>query len=164
MLVLMDATSTPLDPHGINIDTREITLGTLIGYINDGTVTLDFSAWRDDSMASRQVEATMLKLPFSEIWMTDEVLVGNEPVVDLYTFFNGDWVPDGLRFLPEYNGKRFVDLPSDVRLRIWETSVTVHTIGNNTPAEIVQALMGVYRTASTSRPSGRVQTCQVRSG
>jgi len=94
----------------------------------------------DDLKASKLIESVLLNIPLPVIYLAEEtngglvVIDGQQRLTTLFSFKDGK-LPDGekfklkgLRVFPEYNGKTYADLNSDLQAKIDEFPIRVVTI------------------------------------
>ena len=139
--------TNPFNPTLINIQTKLMSLDTLIKRIREGEVDLspDFQraeVWKPTTK-SRLIESLLIRIPLPAFYMdaTDEdhwlVVDGLQRLSTLRDFVvqKGMALRD-LEFLTQFHGFKYDDLPRDYQRRIEETQVTVYLIEKGTPAEV----------------------------
>lgn len=92
--------------------------------------------WSRDAQ-SRLIESVLLRIPIPPLYVA-EALDGRTRVIDglqrldsLFRFLSGELVLEGLRLLPELDGKRFRGLENKVRRRYEDTPLTVMILAAN---------------------------------
>jgi len=146
---LEDSEFEPFNPELISIDTKKITMDTLLRRLKQGTINLnpDFqrnSVWTMDKKC-QLIESLMLKIPLPMFYVSaDEI--GNYTVIDGLQRLSTirDYIIDKkfrlqkLEFWgDQFNDARFEDLPTFIENRILETEFTFTVINSGTP-EIVK--------------------------
>jgi hypothetical protein len=137
----------PFNPTLINIQTKQMSLDTLIKRIQEGEIDLapDFQraeVWRPTAK-SRLIESLLIRIPLPAFYMdaTDEdnwlVVDGLQRLSTLRDFVvRKTMCLRDLEFLTQLQGKKYGDLPRHYQRRIDETQVTVYLIEKGTPAEV----------------------------
>jgi hypothetical protein len=137
----------PFDPTLINIQTKQMSLDTLIKRMREGEVDLspDFQraeVWRPTAR-SRLIESLLIRIPLPAFYMdaTEEdswlVVDGLQRLSTLRDFaIKKTMTLQDLEFLTQFHGFKYDDLPRDYQRRIEETQVTVYLIEKGTPAEV----------------------------
>ncbi|GAA5100560.1 hypothetical protein GCM10023210_39200 [Chryseobacterium ginsengisoli] len=144
-----DSEFEPFNPELISIDTKKITMDTLLRRLKQGTINLnpDFqrnSVWTMDKKC-QLIESLMLKIPLPMFYVSaDEI--GNYTVIDGLQRLSTirDYIIDKkfrlqkLEFWgDQFNNAKFEDLPTFIENRILETEFTFTVINSGTP-EIVK--------------------------
>src|SRR3990172_4598998 len=151
----------PFDPEQISIDTKLVTMDTLIRRLIQGTIRLAPAFQRNDiwdlERKSRLIESLMLKIPLPMFYVSADEK-GNWDVVDglqrlttIKEFILGndflktrDEVSRGKGFRlqnlefwgDEYNKSKFNELPQILINRIFETEFRFTIINPGTPEEV----------------------------
>lgn len=137
----------PFNPVLIKIDTRLLSLDTLIRRISEGEVNLapDFQraeVWKPSSK-SRLIESLLIRIPLPAFYMdaTDDdrwlVVDGLQRLSTIRDFVVRKTMRlSDLEFLTQYNGCNYDGLPRNYQRRISETQVTVYKIESGTPDEV----------------------------
>jgi len=137
----------PFDPAQIRVDSKQLSLDTLLSRIENGEIILqpDFQrqeVWKEDAR-SRLIESILIRIPLPAFYVdaTDEerwlVVDGQQRLSTLRRFvLEGSLPLSGLEFLKDFDGLRFRDLPRQFQRRIKETNVTVYLIEKGTPGAV----------------------------
>lgn len=137
----------PFDPAKIKVETKQMSLDTLIKRMRLGEIDLspDFQrneVWKVPAK-SRLIESLLIRIPLPAFYMdaTNEekmlVVDGLQRLSTLRSFIiDGSLKLTGLEFLKDLEGKKYVDLPRNFQRRIEETQVTVYLIDKGTPPDV----------------------------
>lgn len=137
----------PFDPTLINIQTRPMSLDTLIKRIRESEVSLSPDFQRNEvwklPQKSRLIESLLIRIPLPAFYMdaTDEnkwlVVDGLQRLATIRDFvIAGTMKLSELEFLHAFEGSTFSELPRQYQRRIEETQVTVYQIESGTPTEV----------------------------
>ncbi|MEO5350950.1 MAG: DUF262 domain-containing protein [Magnetococcus sp. YQC-3] len=143
--------SNPFDPSKIKVETKQMSLDTLITRMKEGEINLapDFQrneVWKPRAR-SQLIESLLIRIPLPAFYMdaTDEnkwvVVDGLQRLSTLRNFIIPEDEQSRLRlvdleFLTDMNGKGFSDLPRYYQRRITETQVTVYLIEKGTQDDV----------------------------
>ncbi len=140
----------PFDPAKIRIETKQLSLDTLLARMQNGEIVLqpDFQrqeVWKDKAR-SRLIESILIRIPLPAFYMdaTDDdkwlVVDGQQRLSTLERFV---LAPEKerlhlqrLEFLNDFEGCTFEELPRAFQRRIRETNVTVYLIERGTPSAV----------------------------
>ncbi|GAB0058713.1 hypothetical protein SIID45300_03068 [Candidatus Magnetaquicoccaceae bacterium FCR-1] len=137
----------PFDPTKINVQTKQMSLDTLVKRINENEIDLspDFQrneVWKKPAKC-RLIESLLIRIPLPAFYMdaTDEghwlVVDGLQRLSTLRDFILHKSLDlSDLEFLKDVEGKRFNELPRNYQRRIEETQVTVYLIEKGTPPDV----------------------------
>jgi Protein of unknown function DUF262 len=137
----------PFDPTKIRVETRQLSIDTLISRMENKEITLqpEFQrneVWRDGAR-SRLIESILIRIPLPAFYMdaTDEekwlVVDGQQRLSTLRRFIIEKSLRlRGLEFLQDLDGLGFDELPRTYQRRIKETNVTVYLIERGTPTQV----------------------------
>lgn len=152
----------PFNPDEISIDTKPITMETLMRRLQQGTITLnpDFQrkeVWNSERK-SQLIESLLLKIPIPMFYVSSDeksnwtVVDGLQRISTLRDFVLGRLYLDapqknidkkgcgfklqGLEFWGDLEGKTLNDLPTNLQNRILETTFTFTIINPGTPEEV----------------------------
>ena len=148
-----DVIQEPFDPDEIAVTTRTMTVDLLMSRLDTGALNLqpDFQRkagiWNDVKQ-SRLIESLLLRIPLPSFYVSEnhdedwEVVDGIQRLTAIRRFVqpsetntpHSPLVLTGLQYLkPDFDGKRFSDLPPRLVRRIKETEFTFHVILSSTP-------------------------------
>ncbi|MBF0132554.1 MAG: DUF262 domain-containing protein [Magnetococcales bacterium] len=139
--------TNPFDPAAIKVETKQMSLDTLIKRMKEGEIELspDFQrneVWKVPAK-SRLIESLLIRIPLPAFYMdaTNEeswlVVDGLQRLSTLRDFIIKETlVLTDLEFLEQFNEKKFSDLPRSYQRRIEETQVTVYLIEKGTPNDV----------------------------
>lgn len=157
-----DHDKDPFNPEEISIDTKPITLETLMRRLQQGTITLnpDFQrkeVW-DLERKSQLIESLLLKIPIPMFYVSSDeksnwtVVDGLQRISTLRDFILGkSYLEDpiknvdkkgdgfelkGLEFWTDYEDYSLNALPTNLQNRILETTFTFTIINPGTPEEV----------------------------
>jgi len=146
--VQSDETITrPFDPTKIRVETRQLSIDTLITRIRHEEIILqpDFQrneVWGDGAR-SRLIESILIRIPLPAFYMdaTDDerwlVVDGQQRLSTLRDFvIEKSLRLRGLEFLKDFDRFTFDELPRHFQRRINETNVTVYLIERGTPSAV----------------------------
>lgn len=137
----------PFDPSKIRVETKQLSLDTLLSRIENEEIILqpDFQrkeVWKD-SARSRLIESILIRIPLPAFYMdaTDDerwlVVDGQQRLSTLRKFVIEQSLSlHGLEFLGEFKDFHFDQLPRPFQRRIRETNVTVYLIERGTPSAV----------------------------
>ena len=138
----------PFDPAKIRVETKQLSMDTLISRMKNGEIVLqpEFQrkeVWKDKAR-SRLIESILIRIPLPAFYMdaTDDekwlVVDGQQRLSTLERFvLKGDLRLQDLEFLQEeLDGCTFDQLPRAFQRRIRETNVTVYLIERGTPSAV----------------------------
>ena len=141
------AITQPFDPAKIRVETKQLSLDTLLSRIDNNEIILqpDFQrkeVWKEDAR-SRLIESILIRIPLPAFYMdaTDDekwlVVDGQQRLSTLRDFVLKQSLHlQGLEFLSEFSGLPFGRLPRQFQRRIRETNVTVYLIEKGTPSAV----------------------------
>jgi hypothetical protein len=140
--------NSPFDPNKIKVRTTPSTIGQIINDLEDHIINLNTefqrlpNLWNNDKK-SRFIESLLLKLPIPAFYFNEkeendlEVIDGLQRISTIKSFvINDDFELQNLEFLKEYNGNRFIDLPSTFQRRIKTFPITTYIIEKGTPNDV----------------------------
>lgn len=142
----------PFDPSQIRIETRLMSLDTILKRMKHGEINLqpDFQRmggiW-DRLKMSRLIESLLIRIPLPAFYMdaTDEnywlVIDGLQRLTALKYFILPENQQEQLKlykmeFWTEYEGSTYEKLPRHLQRRIEETQITVYLVGKGTPHNV----------------------------
>lgn len=147
-----DGIITPFDTSAIDIETKSITVYSLVERLKYEEINLrtdfqrNFGLW-DDAQKSRLIESLMLRIPLPAFYFdasNDEswlIIDGLQRLYSIYKFMgdSSDEEPltlQGLEFLKQYNGCTSRQIPRALMRRINETNVTAYLLRPGTPSNV----------------------------
>ncbi|MEO5346746.1 MAG: DUF262 domain-containing protein [Magnetococcus sp. YQC-9] len=137
----------PFDPNKIKVETKLMSLDTLVKRIREGEIDLspDFQrneVWKEPAKC-RLIESLLIRIPLPAFYMdaTNEdhwlVVDGLQRLSTLRDFIIHEaLILNDLEFLSDCKGKTFGTLSRAYQRRIEETQVTVYLIEKGTPPEV----------------------------
>lgn len=159
-----EAIREPFDPEKIDVATRTPTVALLLSRIQRGALDLqpDFQRlagiWTQQAQ-SRLIESMLLRLPLPTFYAAEAddarwVMVdGIQRLTAMARFIAPEDIgaaPLVLRHLeylgPEYEGRRFADLPGRLQTRLLETELVVHLIRQGTPEPVMFSIFARINT------------------
>ncbi|WP_432929866.1 DUF262 domain-containing protein [Microbispora sp. CA-135349] len=154
----------PFDPEKIDVATRTPTVDLLLARIRRGALDLqpDFQRlagiWTQQAQ-SRLIESMLLRLPLPTFYAAEAddarwVMVdGVQRLTAMARFIDPESIgaaPLTLKHLeylgPDYEGKRFADLPGRLQTRLLETELVVHLIRQGTPEPVMFSIFARINT------------------
>jgi len=149
---------TPFNPDEISIDTKPISLDSILRRLRKGTIKLNppfqrNSVW-DDTRKSRLIESMMLKIPLPTFYISSDkdnnwdVVDGRQRLTAIKEFIlgkkderTGEYDENGfklkkLEFWDNLDGKKYEELPGKIYNNIAETEFRFTIINPNTPEEL----------------------------
>lgn len=97
--------------------------------------------------ASELMEMILMGVPLPPLYMYElrdgrhSLLDGTKRMMAILDFIDNYYVLAGMRFLPQYNGLLFSELPPLVRSRIENFGITIHTIQPPVSLEVLDSLV-----------------------
>ncbi|MBF0153850.1 MAG: DUF262 domain-containing protein [Magnetococcales bacterium] len=148
----MDSSDSPpsLDPRQVKIETKQVTLASLIKRMREGRIGLDayqrLGTWSRDAQ-SRLIESMLIRIPLPSFCMdvaNEEgwvVVDGLQRLLAVRDFIlpqdpGKGLLLQGLDFLKDLERKGFTDLPRHYQRRIEETEITLFLIEKGTPEPV----------------------------
>jgi hypothetical protein len=137
----------PFDPTQIKLDTRQMSLDTILERIRENEIDLspDFQraeVWKP-AARSRLIESLLIRIPLPAFYVdaTDEnhwlVIDGLQRLSTLRDFVIKKTMKlKDLEFLTDFDKLKYDDLPRSYQRRIRETQVTVYQIERGTPSDV----------------------------
>lgn len=140
----------PWDPESIRVSTKSFSFRNILDMIEDGDLELapDFQrnrVWKV-SQKSSLIESILLQIPLPAFYFAEDsegmlrVVDGLQRLSTVNQFVRdgeGDtFALTGLEYLADAKGKRFNQLPSPWRRRIYNTQIVVHVIDPTTPTGV----------------------------
>ncbi|MBF0164404.1 MAG: DUF262 domain-containing protein [Magnetococcales bacterium] len=137
----------PFDPIKIKVETKQMSLDTLVKRIKEGEIDLSPNFQRNEVWKKpakcRLIESLLIRIPLPAFYMdaTNEehwlVVDGLQRLSTLRDFIlNGTLDLTDLEYLKYLEGKKFENLPRNYQRRIEETQVTVYLIEKGTPDDV----------------------------
>ena len=111
--------------------------------IIDGANDVDFYSMLE---SSELIETILMGVPIPPLYMYElrdgrrSLLDGRKRLIACLDFLRNSYVLTGMRYLPQYNGVSFSELPPLVRSRIEDFAISVHTILPPVPQEVLKSL------------------------
>ncbi|XVQ87262.1 DUF262 domain-containing protein [Microbispora siamensis] len=145
----------PFDPEKIDVTTRTPTVDLLLSRIRRGVLDLQpefqrlAGIWNQQAQ-SRLIESMLLRIPLPTFYAAETederwiMVDGIQRLTTIARFITPESIeatPLTLKQLeylgPDYEGKRFADLPGRLQTRLLETEVVVHLIRQGTPEPVM---------------------------
>lgn len=153
----------PFDPSTIEVEVKNITIGTLVDMLKNDAIDLSpaFQRKKDlwsDKEKSRLIESVMLGLPLPSFYFITEksnkkwvVIDGLQRLCSLKKFaIDKTLTLKGLDFLDrQYGGKTYNDLEYFEKLSFSMLSVTVNVLKGDTPPEVKYVIFQRINSAGT---------------
>ena len=165
------ADDTPLSNISTNIDIADIpyTIYEYLRQINKGRVILnpDFQrnlVWKN-VQKSMFIESILLNYPIQPIYLNERkdstfvVIDGLQRSSTLLSFFNNELSLEGLKSLPEFNGKTYRELPERMQTRIEDKKLTIFQLKPSTPLSVVYDLFYRINTGGTQLNKQEIRNC-----
>ena len=142
-----DIMTQPFDPAKIRVETKQMSIDTLISRMKNNEIKLQPEFQRKEVWKavarSRLIESILIRIPLPAFYMdaTDEdlwlVVDGQQRLSTIRDFaIEKTMHLKGLEFLGDLEGKNFDELPRQFQRRINETNVTVYLIEKGTPGGV----------------------------
>ncbi len=140
-----DEENDPFDPELISIDTRKLTMETLLRRLKQGTINLNPDFQRNEVWTLEKkcqlIESLMLKIPLPMFYVSSDeksnytVVDGLQRLSTIRDYLIGNkFKLQKLEFWgDQFNGKALADLPPYMENRILETEFTFTVINTGTP-------------------------------
>jgi hypothetical protein len=163
----------PWDPESIRVSTKSFSLRNVLDMIEDGDLELapDFQrnrVWKA-SQKSSLIESILLQIPLPAFYFAEDsegmlrVVDGLQRLSTVKQFVRdgeGDtFALTGLEYLADAKGKRFSQLPSPWRRRIYNTQIVVHVIDPTTPTGVKYDIFKRIKTGGSPLNHQEIQHC-----
>jgi Protein of unknown function DUF262 len=140
----------PFDPTLINIDTKNISIYTLINRINHNEIDLNSETyfqrkanlWTDEKQ-SRLIESILVNFPLPAFYFDGSdyskwlVIDGLQRLSSLRRFVvDKELRLKNLEFLTQFNGFSYDELPRDIQRKIEESTILAYIINPGTPFDV----------------------------
>lgn len=151
----------PFDPTKIRVDTRQMTIDSIVRRIKSNEIDLapEFqrqAVWNNIAK-SRLIESILIRIPIPSFYIdaTNEakwlVIDGLQRLTTLKEFILDKQLKlTGLQSFTQFNGKIYDELPRNYQRRIEETPLTVILIEKGTPSEFKQAIFERINTSAVA--------------
>lgn len=139
----------PYDPDKISIETRKLSVETIIRRSRQEALILDPDFQRNDvwdiTRKSRLIESIILKLPLPMFYFSADkdgkfaVIDGKQRLSSIINFIREDldnYALYGLEFCTYFEGMKFSELPYNIKNRIYETEIYVTIVNPGTPESL----------------------------
>jgi uncharacterized protein with ParB-like and HNH nuclease domain len=136
----------PFDAEKISITSKKISLSNIVrrlerGLIRAAVIQRDENLW-NIGKKSRLIESLMLKIPLPLFYAAadknDELTIvdGLQRISTIKKYvLENDFPLESLELLKELNGKKYSDLPENMKIRIGETELNFAIINPDSPLE-----------------------------
>lgn len=127
-------------------------------YILDPEFQRDF-IW-DENKQSRLIESAMMRIPLPVFYLAETqdgkivVVDGLQRLSTFRRFLKDDLRLKGLTYAEKMNGKRFTDLPPNLKHRVEDTSLTLYLIDSRAPD---QAKLDIFERVNSGEPLTKQQ-------
>jgi hypothetical protein len=159
----------------LQIQKADFTVNSIIDKINRNKVNLRPSYQREYvwtvRTASKLVESLMLNIPIPTMFFHEvdggclEVVDGKQRLTSVWSFIQGEF-PDGTKFklkglevFDELNGKTFEDLPEELKERILDHPLNVHTISRQSQPDFVFEVFERLNMGATQLNEQELRNC-----
>lgn len=153
-------------------------IGTLVERVIEGDIDLRPMFQRgyvwDRSKATRLIESALLRIPLPVIYLAEEsdgrcsVIDGQQRLTSLHAFITGKF-PNGEEFklskmacFDEYNGRKFADLPHQIKRAIKDYPIRVITFSNDSDPELKFNVFERLNTGSVALNDQELRNCLYR--
>ena len=165
----------PWDPEDIRVSTRNFSLRNMIDMISEGGLDLapDFQrlqVWGPVQKV-QLIESVLLQIPLPAFYFAEDasgvmqVVDGVQRLSTINDFVTGDpkrrggFPLVGLEYLTDVSGKRFNDLPTVWKRRIYNTQIVAHVIEPSTPAAVMYDIFRRINTGGTPLTAQEIRHC-----
>jgi hypothetical protein len=142
-----EITPKPFDPTKVDVELRSGVMDLLVKRLRADEIDLAPAFQRKEVWKprdkSRLIESILIRIPLPAFYLdgTKEdkwiVIDGLQRLSTIRDFAVLETMElNNLEFLTQYNGKKFADLPRDLRRRFEETQVTLYIVRPGTPPEV----------------------------
>ena len=133
-----------LDPIDINLSRRMLLAKEQFELYKKGEVVFDFASksevWTYEKM-SKFIESILLRFPLENIFAEEDphnryiIIDGKRRLKTIFLFLDNDFALCELKFYPDFNGKKFSELPRNKQRIIEEVFLTFFSIAHWVSAE-----------------------------
>ncbi len=149
--VLPDPETTPLRDRKVVTQPYDLAIDAIVGQVKSSILFLRPLSSRpkfqrqyvwSDTLASRLVESVLLNVPIPPCYLSEneeselDVIDGQQRIYSLYRFVENQFALKGLEALPEFDNKRFFELPSKEQRKLRTHTLRCVVITNESHPEI----------------------------
>lgn len=159
------------DPTKVDVDIREDKM-SIFQYMRDydrKRLIIDPAyqrnfVWKPEQM-SRFIESILLGFPLPPFYVNQTVenklviIDGLQRTTTLHRFVKNEFALEGLKTLPDINGKEFSELPESYQAKIEDKNIQLYILKPSTPIEVVYELFDRINTGGT-----QLEAQEVRNG
>ncbi|MGH3833268.1 MAG: DUF262 domain-containing protein [Pseudonocardiaceae bacterium] len=166
-------TERPWNPEDIRVSTKNFSIRNVLDMIagNDLELTPDFQrnlVWKNPQK-SRLIESILLQIPLPAFYFAEDsegmmrVVDGLQRLSTVNEFAGAGpsekFSLTGLEYLKNAMGKRFDELPSPWRRRIYNAQIVVHVIDPTTPARVKYNIFKRINTGGSPLNNQEIRHC-----
>jgi hypothetical protein len=138
----------PFNPNDVKITNQPLTLGQLVDMLENKEIKLDTEFQRRTDLwgnkkKSQFIESLLLRLPIPTFYFDANdnnlwrVIDGLQRISTIKSFVvDKKLILEDLEFLTNYNGKKYDELPRDMKRRINTFPITAHVLEKGTPDNV----------------------------
>lgn len=172
-----DPSATPLRDRKVVTQPYDLAIDAIVAQVKSNILFLRPLSERPkfqrqyvwaDALASRLVESVLLNVPIPPCYLSEneenelDVIDGQQRIFSLYRFVENQFALRDLEALPEFNGKRFFELPSREQRRIRTHTLRCVVVTNESHSEIKFDIFERLNTSTMPLNAQELRNCVSR--
>jgi hypothetical protein len=169
----------PWNPESIRVTTKSFSIRNMLDAIDEDSLDLapDFQrlqVWKPVQKA-QLIESILLQIPLPAFYFAEDtegslrVVDGLQRLSTIHAFVRGGsdgkggFKLDGVEYIGDVAGSRFVDLPPVWQRRIYNTQITANVIDPSTPTPVMYDIFRRINTGGTPLNAQEIRHCMSKS-